>query len=305
MPKPDKLDAPAEPEDAEFTELKSKISDSEKRYRKVLDTRDALNDQAREAREERDQLNNQKKSILDEMRKLQAERDALNAEARTHREKRNEFQRQAKELIAQKQKLRKSGQGSTYAGRVRELEAEIRKAEHRQETTAMTVAEENKLLDVLKARKKELEAARAQYAEETALLADVKDVDEKISQLFAAADEAHKLAVEVSNRAQAAHDALAPIFKQLDFLNEESDKKHQAYLKLREEADANHKEALEMRGEVMTLRDQRSAVFRERKALVTDQRKKVREALYDDDKLEAEADAALKALLSGGKVKLG
>ncbi len=101
---------------------------AEREFRRLIEKRNELNDEARQARDERDALNEQKKNLVAEMRRLQTERDAKNAEARDWKEKRNEFQRQAKSLIENKRKMRKENAPGN-AGTIRTLENEIRALE--------------------------------------------------------------------------------------------------------------------------------------------------------------------------------
>lgn len=299
----DSLDTPKE-EDGETKELMDQLRDQEKKFRKLVEKRNELNDQARESREERDALNEQKKSLVAELRSLQGERDSKNADARVAKEKRNEFQRQAKALIEEKRKMRGTGSNPQAGGKIRDLEGELRRLERTQETSAMSIAKENELIKRIGEIRKELNAAKGTYTEEAKLLGEIKGVDGKIDALFKMADDAHKIVVELSNAAQAAHDRIGPILDQLKFLDAESDKKHQAYLALRADADKHHAEATTLRDEVEKLREKRQGVFRERRAIVGDQRRQVQEALFDDVKIEEKADDAVKALLSGGKITL-
>lgn len=280
------------------------LRNAEKDFRRLIEKRNELNDEARQARDERDALNEQKKGLVAEMRRLQTERDTRNANAREWKEKRNEFQRQAKALIEQKRKMRKDGTASGQGGVIRALENEIRAMERVQETTAMTVAKENDLLDKIKAKMRELEAARLVYAEEAKLLSDVKDLDAKIDELFRSADEAHKQVVDLSNEGQALHDQIGPVLEQLKFLDAESDKKHQAYIQLRKDADEHHTKAMALRGEVEKLREARAKAYGERRAEVQGANKEARDNLFDEAKLEDKADDAMKALLAGGKISL-
>jgi uncharacterized coiled-coil DUF342 family protein len=280
------------------------LRNAEKDFRRLIERRNELNDEARQARDERDALNEQKKTLVSEMRRLQTERDGRNAAAREEKEKRNEFQRQAKALIENKRKMRKDGSGGN-AGQIRTLENEIKAMERTQETTVMTVAKENDLLDKIKLKRREMEAAKLVYSEEAKLLADVKDIDAKIDELFRLADEAHKRVVELSNEGQTLHDQIGPVLEQLKFLDAKSDEKHQGYIAMRKEADEFHAKAMGLRGEVERLREARAKAYGERRSEQQGQNKDARDQLFDEAKLEDKADDAMKALLSGGKITLG
>lgn len=297
------LDA-KEPEDEDLKNIKVVLEDAEKKQRRLIERRNQLNDRSRELRDERDAINAEKRHMVDQMRELQKTRDESNAVAREHREKRNEYQRQAKALIDAKRKLA-TPQTRGSAGRIRELETEIKLLEHRQETEPTTIAKENKLIDEIKEKVKELEAARVTFAEQAKMLTDVKDVNGSIDEAFRLADEEHKLVVEWSNKAQAAHDAIKPILDQLRFLDEESDKKHHASIAAREEANKAHEEATKAREEVFGLREKRSGIFHERRAVIDEHMATVRAAVADPTKLEEKADEAVTLLLSKGKITLG
>jgi len=290
-------------EDGENTQSQGDLRNAEREFRKLIERRNELNDQAREARDERDALNEQKKGLVSEMRRLQTERDAKNAAAREEKEKRNEFQRQAKALIENKRKMRKDGSGGNQ-GQIRALENEIKAMERMQETTAMTIPKEKELLEKIKAKYKELEAAKLIYAEEAKLLADVKDIDGKIDELFKAADEAHKRVVQLSNEGQALHDQIGPVLEQLKFLDAKSDEKHQSYIALRKEADEFHAKAMGLRGEVEKLREARAKAYGERRQEMQQTNTEARDQLFNEAKLEDKADDAMKALLAGGKISL-
>ena len=276
---------------------------AEREFRKLIEKRNELNDAARQARDERDGLNEQKKNLVAQMRSLQTERDSKNAEAREWKEKRNEFQRQAKSLIENKRKMRKENTPGN-AGTIRALENEIRAMERMQQTTALTVAKENDLIDKLRAKMKELEQAKLVYSEEAKLLSDVKDIDQKIDELFKSADEALKKVVELSNQGQALHDQIGPVLESLKFLDAKSDEKHQAYIQLRKDADEHHAKAMGLREQVQKLRDERAKMYGERKQEMQNANKDAREQLFDEAKLEDKADDAMKALLAGGKISL-
>lgn len=294
----------AQENDPNTEALQGDLRNAEKDFRKLIEKRNELNDLAREARDERDALNEQKKSLVLTMRTLQTERDSKNAAAREEKEKRNDFQRQAKSLIENKRKMRKDNTTGGQGGVIRTLENEINAMARTQETSAMTVAKENELLLKIKAKSKELAEAKLKYADEAKLLSDVKDIDAKIDELFKAADDAHKRVVELSNEGQALHDQIGPVLEQLKFLDAKSDEKHQAYIALRKEADEFHTKAMGLRGEVEKMREERRKLYGERKQEVQQVNGEARDQLFNDAKLEDKADDAMKALMAGGKIVL-
>src|SRR5207302_491842 len=73
----------------------------------------------------------------------------------------------------------------------------------------------------------------------------------------------------------------------------------------REKADEVHAKAVEMREKVLSIKGAKRAEARESRDLLRQQNRSVRAALLDEKKLEASADAALKALFEKGKVEIG
>ena len=283
-------------DDANTETMQGDLRNAEKDFRRLIEKRNELNDLAREARDERDALNEQKKQLVTQMRQLQSEREA--------KEQRNEFQRQAKALIENKRKMRKDTTATGQGGVIRALENEVRAMERVQETTVLTIPKEKDLLDKLRLKSKELESAKLVYAEEAKLLADVKDIDGKIDELFKSADDAHKRVVDLSNEGQALHDQIGPVLDQLKFLDAKSDEKHTAYVNLRKEADEYHAKGMALRDQVEKLREERRKLYGERKTEVQNANKDAREQLFDETKLEDKADDAMKALMAGGKISL-
>ncbi|TLZ81986.1 MAG: hypothetical protein E6K11_02025 [Methanobacteriota archaeon] len=60
-----------------------------------------------------------------------------------------------------------------------------------------------------------------------------------------------------------------------------------------------------MREKVLSIKGAKRTEAREARTLLRQQNRAVRDALLDERKLEATADAALKALLEKGKVEIG
>ncbi|HWG90671.1 MAG TPA: hypothetical protein VNZ52_07455 [Candidatus Thermoplasmatota archaeon] len=290
--------------DQEFAATREGLSEAERKYRTLVDKRNSLNDKARAAREARDALNAQKAQLVQKMKDLQGQRDSLNKAAREAKDARNMYQAEAKQLIAVKQAQRKSGGEGEQIKGIRALETQLRELEHRHETQAMTPEKEKEHMEKIKAVVKELTAARAAAAEQGKILEGIADINAKIDELFKKADEAHKQVVELSNQGQSIHEQLDPLFKELRHLDAKSDEKHQEYIKTREEANAVHAECVQMRETVLKQREERNRVYRERKALVTDQKDNVKRNLFDEEKLDEKADDAVKLLMSKGKIEL-
>jgi uncharacterized coiled-coil DUF342 family protein len=301
-PPPHPKSGPAEPEDEEISGVRTQLVGAEKQLKRMLDRRDERNAVAAELRAQRDAINAQKRTLVDEVRVLSDEREKWNAIAREHREKRNAFQKEAKELIELRKRERQGTAG--FAAKVRSLEGELKALEFQQQTTTLTIAKENALLKQMAEMRKELAAARVQAENEGRILANVQDLGARIDELFKSADAEHALVVEASNAAQAIHGKIEPLAKELLFLDQQSDEKHQAFLAARAEADALHERVVDSREKVVGLRGERARIEEERRLLVDNQNKSVQEALFDEEKIDEAADEAVRLLLGKGKVQL-
>ncbi|KYK31201.1 MAG: hypothetical protein AYK23_04080 [Candidatus Proteinoplasmatales archaeon SG8-5] len=276
---------------------------AELRHRNLIEKRNELNTQAREIADSRDTLNQERREILDEMRALRDERKALVDKMREHKKARNLYQQRAKELIEVKRGKRKD----IHPGLEKELEAlkaDLKMLDVQQQTSTMTLQEENELLDRMKARAKELDRLENIMAEQDAIISEVEDVNESISELFKMADEEHKKVVVYSDQAQEIHDRITLIIKSVSHLVTEANKHHETFVKLKERADGYHQKAAEMREKLMAIRNIKRDEVRETRKMIREQNKAVKRALDDDKKRDEAADEALETLLKKGKVEI-
>ncbi|MBA3045670.1 MAG: hypothetical protein KKH41_04000 [Candidatus Thermoplasmatota archaeon] len=285
---------------------KIKITEEENaeiRYRGIIDKRNELNDQARELADTRDSLNNERRDLVEEIRILRDERDAFVKEMRRHKKIRNGYQDKAKALIETKKGKRK-GIHQNLDRDIESLKTEVKMIELKQQTTVLTIEEENQLLKNLKKQYEEVKRLESVLGEQDAILSDVKDVDEKITLLFKMADEEHEKVVELSKQAQEVHDRITLMGKSITHLISEANKNHELFVKLKERANAYHEKATEMREKLMAMRNIKKDEMRESRQLITQQNRSVKMALADEKKLEAAADEALETLLKKGKIEI-
>jgi uncharacterized coiled-coil DUF342 family protein len=293
---------PGSEEDLEAKQLKDARMDAEARFRKLLDRRNALNDEARQAREARDAINAERRRIYDEVQQWVDQRNAVAAQIKVHKANRNQAQDRARQLLALKQEKRK-GTTAGLGHKVRELEAAIKALEFKQQTTVMTGPKELELLDEIKVKLRELEEAKKVKASQDAIFGEVKDLDQAINEAFAKADAEHAQVVALSGQWQELTNKLEPAFQNLGTLKAQADKRHQDFLDLRKRADEEHQKASDLRGEVETKRAAVDALYNERRAIVQEFRQQVRQ-LEDPNALEASADEAVKLLLEKGRIVL-
>jgi uncharacterized coiled-coil DUF342 family protein len=282
----------------------SELEQAEIKLQSLFEKRDALNQEAQLLRQERDLVHEKKREAGTKLRELKDRRASFAGDARRHREKRDELQAKAKALIDMKRKLRDSGH-SDVGAELRALKKRVSQMEMRQQTASLTLSEENELLDDLKDSMKRLKQVEVLKADQDKIAKEIKDVDAGITELFRAADQEHDLAVALSDKARAVHQETLGLVHQISALILEGNEKHEAYLTARDKADEVHAKLVEMREKVLSIRGAKRTEAREARTLLRQQNRSVRDALLDEKKLEASADAALKALLEKGKVEIG
>ncbi len=282
----------------------SELEQAEIKLQSLFEKRDALNQEAQLLRQERDLVHEKKREAGTKLRELKDRRASFAGDARRHREKRDELQAKAKALIEMKRKLRSSGH-SDVGAELRALRRRVSQMEMRQQTASLTLSQENELLDDLKDSMKRLKQLEVLKADQDKIAKEIKDVDSGITELFRAADQEHEAAVGLSDKARAVHQETLGLVHQISALIHEGNEKHDGYLAARAKADEVHAKLVEMREKVLSIKGAKRTEAREARTLLRQQNRAVRDALLDEKKLEATADAALKALLEKGKVEIG
>jgi uncharacterized coiled-coil DUF342 family protein len=281
----------------------SELQQAEIKLESLLEKRDALNQEAQLARQERDMVHEKKRELSAKLREIKDRRGALASEARAHRAKRDEFQGKAKALIELKRKLRTQS-GASASEELRSLKRQTQAMELKQQTASLSLAEENDLIDEIKEHMKRVKELQVLKDEQDKITHEVRDLDGTITDLFAKADAEHKLASELSAQAQAVHQETLELVSAISALIVEGNTKHQAYLDARAKADEVHAKVVEMRDKVLSIRGAQRSEQRESRELLRNQNRSVRRALYDEKKLEEAADEAVKALLQKGRVEI-
>ncbi|HWM53397.1 MAG TPA: hypothetical protein VNP71_09585 [Thermoplasmata archaeon] len=282
----------------------SELDQAEIKLQSLFERRDALNQEAQLLRQERDFVHEKKREIGAKLRALKDRRASFAGEARKHREKRDELQAKAKALIEMKRKLRGSGTADVGT-ELRSLKRRVSQMEMRQQTASLTLSAENELLVELKGSMKRLKQLESLKADQDKITKEIKDIDSGITEFFEAAEKEHEAAVELSEKARSVHEETVEIVHQIAALIHDGNEKHEAFLAARGKADEVHAKVVEMREKVLSIKGAKRSEARESRTLLRQQNRAVRDALLDEKKLEASADAALKALLEKGKVEIG
>ena len=279
---------------------KTEIQRSEERFQRFVDRRNEYNSEARMLRDERDAIHDQRGKV---MQKILAMRDEMKAHSQAKQrsmQSRNKLRDQARKLIAAKQARRKDGKG----GKGLHDTVEALMSERRLETTEMTIAKERALLERLSILRRSLGEQQSSLEEQKHLHAEVGELDQSIDERFSEADQHHLEVVRLAKLNSKLYDKMTELMKEAAHLSGESDKKHQEFVDVRKRADHQHERAMEMLDQLRTHRNVAREEQQARWKVVRDRRKEVKEALYDDKKLAAAADDAIRELMSGGKISL-
>jgi len=280
------------------------IRDAEKKFQSHIKKRNELNDMARVLREERDMIHKSKKEIKEDIKKLKKERDELVNKMRDHKKIRNKLQEEAKKLIEAKRKKK----GEVFRNlpmRVEELKADVQMLEYKQETVPMSSREENNLIDKIREKKLEYKNIKTQLKKQEKIEIDISDKDNAIDELFKKADQEHELVDKFYNESQKKHEQYIKLVKEMSVSIAEANKKHEEYIKFKKEADATHKKAYEMKSKIMAIKGERRKRIREAKESIKDQNIRARKSVMDEKKLEEHADKSVEELKKGKKIKLG
>ena len=84
----------------------------------------------------------------------------------------------------------------------------------------------------------------------------------------------------------------------------ESNKKHEKYVEIREEAQRHHEKAMEMLSKIMAVKKERRKRWQESKEILQSQNIKAKKELFDEKKIEKKVDESVSALKNGKKIRL-
>ncbi|MEA2055979.1 MAG: hypothetical protein U9O49_04025 [Candidatus Thermoplasmatota archaeon] len=290
-------------DESDVKKEQDQIRDAEKKYQSYVQKRNELNDVARVLREERDMLNQGRKEIKEKLESSKKERDELVIKMRHHRELRNRLQQEAKKLIDARRKKK----GEVFKNlplRVEELNADVQMLEYRQETVPMSLRAENDLIEKIRAKRREYKRTKKLLDGQKLVEIDISDKDNTIDELFKKADEEHKLVQQFYDESQKKHEDYIKLVNELSISIGEANKKHEQYMEARNEAQKTHEKAFEMRTKVLSIRGERRKRWEEAKNAIKDQNIMARKSTSDKKKLEEIADQSVNALKKGRKISL-
>lgn len=282
---------------------KEQLINSEKKYQSYIQKRNELNDLAKLLREERDMINGRHKDIKDSMKKVKGERDEFVIKMRKHRDIRNKLQEEAKSII----NARRKKKGEVFKNlplRVEELNADVQMLEYRQETIPMKPQEENELIEKIREKKIEYRNTLKKLEKQKSIEIDITDKDKTIDNLFKKADEEHEKVKKYYDESQKKHEEYLKLVNELSINIAESNKKHEQYIEIRNEAQKNHEKAVEMKSKIISVKQERRNQWKQAKMAIKEQNIKAREAVMNQDKLKEIADQSVNDLKKGKKISL-
>lgn len=282
---------------------KTELEVAELRFRSLIEKRNDLNRQASVVMDDIDKIRKRKNTILDDLKDLKEEKAKLHDQIKRHKNKRDEFQRKAKELIAVKKSKRGKVSGD-FDRELRDMDRRIKDMERRQETTFMTLAEENELLDQLRDNVKERKELEDVVEEQKSILSEVKDIDLSIDELFKIANEEHEKIVKIFPKVDALNKKMQGEFKKVGIFLLDIKKKREVFIDLKTKADGYHKKASEMREKILTIKKATKKDIMAARKTIKDHNVRVKKLLDDEKNLAKKADEALESLMKKGKIEL-
>ncbi|MEW5937746.1 MAG: hypothetical protein AB1665_08015 [Candidatus Thermoplasmatota archaeon] len=283
---------------------RSQVESAELRYQALLVKRNEFNDLAREHREARDLLNQEKKEKLEEINRLKEERTALVKQIRDHKVKRDACHQKFKELL-QLKRSRKKAIYTSLPSEIEALKAEINDLDMKQQTIPLTIQEENELIDEIKHKISDMRVLEKRAGEQEVIKIEVGDMDRALTELREMAEQEHRCVVELSIKVREIIDRQDALFKESSHLIAEANKSHEALLSARERADHYHAKAVEMREKILAIKREMREDARAGKREVEEINRAVRRVLDDPQAMEKAAEHSLRELLKKGRVEIG
>ena len=200
--------------------VRKQKDEKEAEISKVADEREEFNKEAREQRKIRDELNASLKENLNKAIEYRNERNEINKEVEVAKKARNEANAKIKNLEWNSGKRNKV-----------KIENEIKKIDKIIETRVLDIKKENQLVKNANDLRKQL----MEIHEDESAKAEADEL-RKVS------EEAHEKVIELSEKAQAAHEEMLKYFRKTDDIRTAADDAHKKFIQARRDAAAKHDE---------------------------------------------------------------
>jgi phosphoserine phosphatase len=200
--------------------VRKQKDEKEAEISKVADEREEFNKVAREQRKIRDELNASLKENLNKAIEYRNERNEINKEVEAAKKARNEANNKIKSLEWNSGKRNKV-----------KIENEIKKIDKIIETRVLDIKKENQLVKNANDLRKQL----MEIHEDESVKAEADELRKK-------SEEEHEKVIELSEKAQAAHEEMLKYFRKTDDIRTAADEAHKNFIEARRNASAKHEE---------------------------------------------------------------
>ena len=295
-----------EGEEKPDAELREKLHAMESKVRKMRETRNNFNAQAKVSAEKRNSVQSQYKEHREKIELFVAEVRAMRAEIKSFKEKRNAIQSQMRDLISQiKGKRKDHTQKRSATAEYADLKQQVDSLEKKFETTSVGVNKEKEMVKKIKEFSKRIEELEPEVTKFKMVEVDMSDIDSAIKTLKAEADAAHNSMIEAVERLNVKTPEVDEAFAHRDFLKSEGDRFHTEFVELKEKANEVHAKIEELMVDVNKARDELKSVREERKSWLTDHNASVKKEMKTGAQSEEVAELLTNSLLSNGSITFG
>ena len=200
--------------------VRKQKDEKEAEISKVADEREEYNRIAKEQRKIRDELNASLKENLNKAIEYRNERNEINKAVEAAKKARNDANNKIKNLEWSSGKRDKI-----------KIENEIKKIDKIIETRVLDIKKENQLV-------KNANDLRKQLME----IHEDESVKNEAQELKKVSEEEHEKVIELSEKAQAAHEEMLKYFRKTDDIRTAADEAHKKFIEARKNASAKHEE---------------------------------------------------------------
>lgn len=200
--------------------VRKQKDEKEAEISKVAEEREEFNRIAKEQRKIRDELNASLKENLNKAIEYRNERNEINKEVEAAKKARNEANNKIKSLEWSSGKRDKI-----------KIENEIKKIDKIIETRVLDIKKENQLV-------KNANDLRKQLME----IHEDESVKTEAQELKKVSEEEHEKVIELSEKAQEAHEEMLTYFRKTDDIRTAADEAHKKFIEARKNASAKHEE---------------------------------------------------------------
>ena len=200
--------------------VRKQKDEKEAEIAKIADEREEFNRIAKEQRKIRDELNASLKENLNKAIEFRNERNEINKSVEAAKKARNEANNKIKNLEWSSGKRDKV-----------KIENEIKKIDKIIETRVLDIKKENQLV-------KNANDLRKQLMD----IQEDESVKEEAQELRVLSEEEHEKVIELSEKAQAAHEEMLTYFRKTDDIRTAADEAHKKFIEARKNASEKHEE---------------------------------------------------------------